>query len=401
MISGDFRYIFVVCETEVFVPKDIVTLVPLEEAPPTMEEADVPGCELLTLEYINDLLVNGTSPEWLFIHYWWCSPESVIHWLVKTFTPPLLIIFGSIGNILAFIVLSRKMLQQWSVCLYLAVYAIINTIVLYIGCGLDWVSYITDSTHVANKADWVCRLWKFFFNVISYSTGWIVVAMTMDRFVMMWYPRKAQQLCTVFMAKLSIVIIMIGLIVLSIHAMWTFALTPHGCIIEADAHMFQTTVWPIGSAIFYSYFPIVLLFTLDIFLILGTCNHASRGDNNPTQLRLTQVALIVSLTYLLLSLPTIILNIFVYCRPHLNQQIHTRALIFLLQEICQTLSCLNNSLSFIIYFGSVPMIRQELGAMVNVLKRSRQTLLNEELHTVGPKGNMVSKQDLETTATLL
>lgn len=359
-------------------------------------------CEQLTPELMDALISNGTDPDELFMHYWWCSPESVIHWAVKTFTAPVMIVIGSIGNALAFVVLSRKMLKQWSVCFYLSLYAIINTAVLYIGCGLDWVSYLTQTAHVANQADWICRLWKFFFNVLSYSSIWVVVAMTMDRFVLMWYPRKAHQLCTVFMAKLVAIFIFVGLVVISIHAMWTYALTAHGCIIDSnkDTHAFQTIAWPMASAIMYSYLPVVLIFTMDIFLVLGMVSPTSRADTNPSQNRLTRAVLAVSIIFLLLYLPTVIVNILLYSQQRYFTQIHLRVRLSLLQEICQTLACLNNAISFILYFSIVPAMRQELVDMVNVLRATRHPT-NEELQTVDTNGSAVVKQDAETSVTLL
>ena len=370
----------------------------------TEEEQLAALCRQLTPELMDMLIGNGTSPNELFMHYWWCSTENFIHWSVKTFTTPIFIIVGSMGNVLAFVVLMRKMLQQWSVCFYLALYALINTIVLYVGCGLDWVSYITQTRHIANQADWVCRLWKFVFNVINYSSGWVVVAMTVDRFVHMWYPRRAHQLCTVFMAKLVTVFVLIGLVVISIHAMWTYALTPHGCIIEAtkDTHAFQTIAWPMVSAIFYSYLPVLIILTLDIFLILGLLhpNADSRGDSNPLQHSLTTCVLSVSLTFLALYLPTVIVNIFMYSLAEFSANIQLRARLFLLQELCQSLACLNNAISFVIYFTRLPIVRQELLAMLGSLRRHSGSSTVQELHSVDTNGGLVSGKQ-ETCATLL
>ena len=119
-----------------------------------------------------------------------------------------------------------------SVFFFLQIYAVTNTLVLYVGCGVDWFSHITETTYIANFSDWLCRVWQFIYNVIIYAAGWIVVSMSIDRFIIVWHPRQAPYMCTVFMAKLVTIIILIGLVVVSIHAMWTYELTSHGCNID-------------------------------------------------------------------------------------------------------------------------------------------------------------------------
>ena len=140
---------------------------------------------------------------------------------------------------------------------------------LYVGCGVDWFSQVTGTTYIANFSDWLCRVWQFIYNVIIYAAGWIVVSMSIDRFIIVWNPRQAPYMCTVFMAKLVTIVILVGLVVVSIHAMWTYELTPQGCNIDIMQQDFQTIAWPWISATLCSYIPLVLIFIFQIMLLIG------------------------------------------------------------------------------------------------------------------------------------
>ena len=81
-------------------------------------------------------------PAWLqylgFNEYWQQSSEYKIQQILQLYIPPILIIFGSIGNVLAFVTLTRKHMKHSSVCYYMAMFAITNTIILYI---ITWNSF--------------------------------------------------------------------------------------------------------------------------------------------------------------------------------------------------------------------------------------------------------------------
>ena len=59
--------------------------------------------------------------------------EFRIHKHIILYVPPILMIFGTIGNLLAFAVLTRRAMRRNCSYVYLAVLAIADTLVLYIG----------------------------------------------------------------------------------------------------------------------------------------------------------------------------------------------------------------------------------------------------------------------------
>ena len=289
----------------------------------------------------------------------------------------------------------------------LQIYAVTNTLVLYVGCGADWVSHVTRTRYIAHFFDWLCRVWQFIYNVIIYAAGWIVVSMSIDRFIIVWQPRQAPYMCTVFMAKLVTIIILIGLVVVSIHAMWTYELTPQGCSIDImQEDFFQTIAWPWISATLCSYIPLVLIFTFQIILLIGLVYPRSEvvsltNMNQTTQDQLTKLALIVSLVYLALNLPIIIVNLMEYANSSVRPFNYRKTIRLLFaRTACQTISCLNCAVSFVLYFAMVPQMRKELMTLLRKLKGSKTSSIEEmQSMEVNTNGDMyVTKLDQDATS---
>ncbi len=334
--------------------------------------------------------------------YWYCSVQYQLH-ILKTYVPPLLIVIGSIGNVLAFVVLTRKNLRQWPICYYLSILTIVNTLVLYFGCGLDWLSYVTGIPYIVALADWICRIWQFMFNVIRYFTNWLMAAMTIDRFLTMWLPHKAQHLCTVFMAKVVTIIILIGLIVISVHALWIFELVNGRCSfgIHGEFHTLET-VWPWVSAVMYSYVPTVIVFVMMSLMLIGLCHPNVCLDPTPAQNRFTAIVIILAILFILLTLPMIIINLIQYGKPPWMANQNAMIKLWMAAEISQVLSCINHSVTFVLYFAMLPMLRTELCCMVQRLvaqcHRHHPTPTTELSHL---EANGGIKQEDGTTVTLL
>ena len=75
---------------------------------------------------------------------------------------PVLIIFGSIFNIMTFIVMRRKRMRVSSTCFYMAVLAVTDTLVLWTGCLNQWFYLIQVPTVVA-RSNFTCKILPFLF----------------------------------------------------------------------------------------------------------------------------------------------------------------------------------------------------------------------------------------------
>lgn len=69
-------------------------------------------------------------------------PEKEVAEKIYVYLSPLWLVLGTLGNILSVIVLQRLSKTITSTCLYLAVLAVVDLIVLYTRCGNDWLAQI-------------------------------------------------------------------------------------------------------------------------------------------------------------------------------------------------------------------------------------------------------------------
>ena len=107
-----------------------------------------------------------------------CSPTTGSKIFLSTC--PLLLAFGTCTNILSLLVLTRKRMLKHSTYSYLAILSVIDMLVLYIGLIRD---YLAHGYCIYISATWLCRLHSFLFYFALDFSSWILVAVSIDRFL--------------------------------------------------------------------------------------------------------------------------------------------------------------------------------------------------------------------------
>uniref|UniRef100_A0A182PBB5 G-protein coupled receptors family 1 profile domain-containing protein n=1 Tax=Anopheles epiroticus TaxID=199890 RepID=A0A182PBB5_9DIPT len=110
---------------------------------------------------------------------------------------PLLVVVGSIGNILSVLVFFNTKLKKLSSSYYLAALGISDTCYL-VGLFVTWLSFF--QVHIYTREPF-CQLFTYTSGVSSFLSVWYVVAFTFERFIVVRYPLKRQSWCTVRRAK--------------------------------------------------------------------------------------------------------------------------------------------------------------------------------------------------------
>ncbi|KAI0227119.1 hypothetical protein LSAT2_022410 [Lamellibrachia satsuma] len=317
------------------------------------------------------LMYNVTT----FNDYWLQTPEFRLHWLLKAYCTPMLIIAGSIGNITSAVILYRHhSMWQHSVYFYMFVYALLNTLVLNLAFGLNWLPFIASVHHLMELADWTCRVWQFVSRIITYYPAWIIVAMMVDRVAA---PSSSfHHVCTTFMAQLVTVLIFIGLIVISIHSMWMYELINGECDMS-EIFDFLTIVWPWIAATFYSYIPFITLLILNVILCVQWCHIMSYSVK---QHQFTRATLVISVSYILCSFPTLLINFINRTKPSWLHDWHTFAQFLIVLEVSQLLVCFHHSITFVIYFSTISMFRCSLRCDADDTTQPRDSVTDMELH---------------------
>ena len=153
--------------------------------------------------------------------------------IVEFVTFPFIFILGSVCNTLIFLVMRRKRMRQQSTYFYMAVLAIADEMVLINGCLQFWLFLYTGQV-ITIMSNVLCKLNTLTFYASLHFSVWMVVIMTIERFVAVALPLQASRLCTVEKAKkaslmLTVVVLLVNSHFLFTHSLMQREMTSLGC----------------------------------------------------------------------------------------------------------------------------------------------------------------------------
>ena len=232
---------------------------------------------------------------------------------------PITIVIGTIGNILAIVVLSRKEMRKSTTSMYLNILAVSDIFVLYLGLLRNFIHKIYD-VDVRDHSEPVCKLHIFLVYFTSHFSHWVLVAVAVERFIAVWFPFKAKILCTRRNGLFALLLLAAILLAADGHFLLTHGVRiityknityRYGCEINnPDYEHFDEFIWPWIDAFFYSYGPFVLMLMFNIMIIVRLLRRPllqkSRAISNTNASKMntmTAMLLTVTLTFLLLTAP--------------------------------------------------------------------------------------------------
>lgn len=95
---------------------------------------------------------------------------------------PVILVLGTTGNCLSMLVLRRRAMRRGCSSVYLTSLAAVDTIVLYVSGFKTWIRVQTQF-ELMHVSDVMCRLVKYSFFSSTHLAAWIVVAVTIERFL--------------------------------------------------------------------------------------------------------------------------------------------------------------------------------------------------------------------------
>lgn len=99
---------------------------------------------------------------------------------VWTYGSPFILVVGTVGNILSFLVMNRPRLRPTTFSIYLRTTAVCDTTYLWLGLAQKWGSTIWDFDY-AELNDALCRTREFLYFTFGDMAIWMVLALTLDR----------------------------------------------------------------------------------------------------------------------------------------------------------------------------------------------------------------------------
>lgn len=278
---------------------------------------------------------------------------------------PIIILFGTIGNVLSILVLYRKAMQRNCSSTYLIMLAVTDMAVLYLSCFKTWLRIVTGGYEMLHINSGMCKTIKYLFFTSTHLSAWFIVLLTCERFLVVCFPFRASRYWIVHRPWI-ITLVTIGIIMLiNINYFWTSELivirkTLKCVVFEHDTLM--CTVFPILNMFIYSFLPAGIVFSFNMAIIATIARHNRFKDapqqrgittmlRRQNQQRLTVMLICICLLWLLLSGPYAIISSFIH-----NASIFVRTISYLLMYV-------NHAINFYIYCLTGKRFRFELKRM--------------------------------------
>lgn len=308
-----------------------------------------------------------------------------------------IIVIGLVGNALSFCVFVFTYLNRLSSSVYLAALACADAGFLF--CLLvSWANNI--GIHLYNTPGW-CQLFVYCSYIFSFLSVWFVVCFTVERYVAVCIPLRRQDMCTPRRAKIVVVALSVVSAVLYNFALWTSAVQDIG-IDEPQCHYLTQYIGLINYAnnidtiltlvvpscmiivanvrIVYAVILLqrqrrksetrerlnVLLFSSDMSM---PRSHHSRAHSS--QMKVTQMLIIVSSIFLLLNLPSHFMRLYAFIMSMVSDSFRTGRLFILVQRLFLYVYQVNFSINFFLYNACGRNFRR---AMLHLFRNVRYRL---------------------------
>ncbi|KAK3600160.1 hypothetical protein CHS0354_029348 [Potamilus streckersoni] len=270
------------------------------------------------------------------------------------------------------------------------VLAILDLLVLYIGLFRLWIGqFMTDDPR--DSSNWLCKGILFLGYVSSDSSVWLIVAVTLERYIAVCFPLPALRISNVKTARITIVFVVAVFCVINMHLIWTVGVrefyvngTLHSNCGADNLHKrLVEEIWPWIDVAFYSFLPFLIILTLNICIIKtvflarkrrSDLQNRSRTDSAKSSCKMadsnererenkmTVVLLVVSFTFLLTTQPLSLCILFTAFWNATDYVEFTR--FSLIETIATLLMYTNHSINFFLYCATGKKFRKQFRALL-------------------------------------
>lgn len=212
----------------------------------------------------------------------------------------------------------------------------------------------------------------FFGNFFSIFASWILVAMTVERFIAVWFPLKVNRIYS--KTKATLVLVSVTMLTFCFNAVYFWIIhedhrgSTRKCQPRPQFQDFMKYYWNLADALAYAIIPCVLVLLSNTLIIINvqmaskTQRHLTNNfDQSARRVRdqqqITTMLIVISVAFLTLMLPNsifyIVKDYWVYEANTFGQLEHA-----FVKQIIHVLSDLNHSINFYLYFLSMATFRR-------------------------------------------
>ena len=295
---------------------------------------------------------------------------------------PILIIFGTCGNILSIVVLTRKSIRKSTTAIFLIFLTFSDLCVLYTGLFRQWLIYLID-IDIRHLSEAFCKIHTWLvYSSLDFS-AWIIISVTLERIIAVWCPYSHNSKCSRQTAIVCIIMLLIFVLSLNAHLLYGMVDKASGIIeqtcssIDEDYSNFFRSVWSWMDLCMFCLIPFaVIVFgnSIILFKLFQRSRTSNKQDRNREHHHghhhhhnhhssMTAMLCTLNTVFFITTLPISIYNIgYTYWYSTLDQ--HSIAKLELWWSVVNMLMYTNNALNFLLYSLSGSRFRKELKRVV-------------------------------------
>lgn len=302
--------------------------------------------------------------------------------LIK-FAMPIIIFTGTVGNIFSFMVMMRREMRQTPTFFYLAMLAIADSVVLFVSAFKTWLRTVS-GFELSHINAFGCKFTMFLVHFSIQFSAWLIVAVTIERFLAVWFPLKANAMCSLSRAKFVTFMIALIFILVNIHIFWTAQLLSTRQSLDGSNYIcapyayenFVCQIFPWINLVLYSFLPCFILMVFNVLIIiclLRTKHVPSTLTKDDNQLRnnhrkLAMTLVFISFTWIVTTTPRPLFGLFAV-KPKSLEDLATS---LLWKVVCYQLMYINHAVNFFLYCLSGEKFRIQFKKFLCQVCRKKQ-----------------------------
>ena len=280
---------------------------------------------------------------------------------------PIIIFVGTFGNVMSFLIMVQREIRQTSTFFYLATLAVADTVVLYISAFKTWIMVLT-GFELLHQSTAACKISIFLTQFCVHFSAWLIVAVTVERFLAVWFPLRATTMCNLARAKFVTVMIAMIFILINSHIFWTAKLhTLHNGQVKCMSYAYENIVckvFPWIYLVLYSFLPVLVLLLFNTLIIVNLAKskplfQAMTKNDQQTRYdhqKLAVCLLVISFTWIVTTMPRPLYPFFMEKPRTVSEQAET----VFIRTLCFLLMYVNHAVNFFIYGLTGQRFRMEL-----------------------------------------
>lgn len=209
------------------------------------------------------MIANQTSYEVLSE----CWPETWVAEALRKILPLIILPVSLISNCLSFLTLRSRHMRGTSTAFFMLALSVLDPLVLLTKNIVYFAAFA--AAYAAS-----CKILYFLIYVLGYTNVWILVIMTADKFLAVWFPLKVSDYCTITRAKYVCVLLPAIASTICVHHFWTIDSLTHPkdpkqrfCYYNYNLYGKIQRIWRYVDFVIWCFLPFILILTLSVLII--------------------------------------------------------------------------------------------------------------------------------------